>query len=330
MPILILCLLAVSQALHFADYNDEVFKSASKPVIGMLTLPNDIDFADQPNVKAFIRTPYVHYFESAGMRVVPILHTLDEEELDEILGKINGIVFTGGSTKLNSWGEDGEIIYSQYVKTADYLLKSTIRKNDNGEYFPLMGICLGMEVLTMVTSKSCTLTYTDAWNHTINALFTEKAPYSKLFKNVNPMILYYLNKYNITAQNHHWGISIETYKKKEKLNTFWDILGLSYDRGMVPYLSFIEAKNYPIYAYMFHPEKTPYKWEEAEVDHSIIAIEASQYFSYFFSLEIRKNNNSFEDYEDYIEHSIYTLTDPFLGPEDEQNFIFKRVDDHEC
>lgn len=261
---LLICFLVSVFSFDFVDYSDPMCLKEYRPVIGMVAIPNDEDFQERPNTRAFLRSTYVRFFESAGMRVVPILYNSSFEEIDDILKKVNGmrhlgVVFTGGSTKLSTYVPGG-MIYSQFMTAIDYIVDKTIEKNKSGQYFPLMGICLGLEVLSIAISDSCVLTATDAWNYTANVYWTEKVPTSKLFKNANPKTLYFLNQYNMTNQNHNWGVTPETFKSKSylddpKLNSFFEVLGYSIDMSGKPYIAFMESKRYPIYAFMFHPEK---------------------------------------------------------------------------
>jgi gamma-glutamyl hydrolase len=57
---------------------------------------------------------------------------------------INGILFPGGATSLDD---------NPFYQTAEKLFKMVIKANDNGDYFPLYGACLGFQLLTVIVSQ---------------------------------------------------------------------------------------------------------------------------------------------------------------------------------
>lgn len=55
------------------------------------------------------------------------------------MSKINGLLFTGGSTGFTSTPE--------IKKSGEYMFKKILEMNDKGIHFPVFGICLGFEFL---------------------------------------------------------------------------------------------------------------------------------------------------------------------------------------
>lgn len=98
----------------YAKYNsrldfDEPFQQ-SKPVIGILTMdaamfgaaaraqgPAGKNVFDHDH---FIWEGSVNTVHYAGSWAVPIRYDLDDEDLDELLASINGVLFTGGAMPL--------------------------------------------------------------------------------------------------------------------------------------------------------------------------------------------------------------------------------------
>jgi hypothetical protein len=68
------------------------FSRATNPVIGILTQEDPI----------YLAASYVKYLESAGARVVPILHTQPINQLTALFGKINGFLIPGGGVDIAS------------------------------------------------------------------------------------------------------------------------------------------------------------------------------------------------------------------------------------
>jgi hypothetical protein len=66
-------------------------------------------------------------------------------------------------------------------------------------------------------------------------------------------------------------------------------------------LSIVEAKDYPIYSTMFHPEKLAYEWHPSlDIPHDKKQIEFAYEYVYLFAEEARKNPNVCEEAELFI------------------------------
>ena len=109
-------------------------------VIGIIDQP--VINEDGCNLSAlgdkYLPASYVKLVESTGARVVPIPFDAPLEKLEELFNSVNGIIFPGGDADFTP----GTLFYNN----AQYLFNLTIAANDAGDYFPLIGICQGMEV----------------------------------------------------------------------------------------------------------------------------------------------------------------------------------------
>ena len=63
--------------------------------------------------------------------------------LHSLLLFFDSLLFPGGSANLST---------SQYAKIGSLLYKMAIESNDKGDFFPIFGICLGYELLTVLQS----------------------------------------------------------------------------------------------------------------------------------------------------------------------------------
>jgi gamma-glutamyl-gamma-aminobutyrate hydrolase PuuD len=68
------------------------------PVIGIYT---QIDEYDEPSTKemlsTYVSTAYVKYIEMSGAQVVPIFAFSNSSDIEVVLRKVNGVLFTGGA-----------------------------------------------------------------------------------------------------------------------------------------------------------------------------------------------------------------------------------------
>ena len=63
--------------------------------------------------------------------MVPLIPSMTDSTLDEVLPKLNGVFWPGG---------DGD-----YEAIARKILKKVMDLNDKGTYIPLWGTCMGFE-----------------------------------------------------------------------------------------------------------------------------------------------------------------------------------------
>lgn len=81
---------------------------------------------------------YVDYAKVAGAQVIPLIVNEPQEVLDVKLSKINGVMFPGGN--------------GDYVEYGRHIYEKAIEFNDSGRFFPLFGICLGFQNMSIWAS----------------------------------------------------------------------------------------------------------------------------------------------------------------------------------
>ena len=131
--------------------------STQAPLIGVLTQPHLPD--DSRNEgdseeghgrhherEQTISGPLVSWINSAGGRVVPIPYNAPWEEIKNIFEKIHGLVLPGGSGRL----EPGH----PFFDTAEVLMNMAIKRNKEGDVFPVFGICLGFETMHIILANT--------------------------------------------------------------------------------------------------------------------------------------------------------------------------------
>ena len=105
---------------------------ANAPVIGVLSQPFTWPGSTQ---EEFISLTNVRYLELAGAKVIPISYTMATSDLLTLLGKINGVLFTGGGIDLVN---TSTLEYHPYTVTSDTIFQYSINQTDKGDYFPIM------------------------------------------------------------------------------------------------------------------------------------------------------------------------------------------------
>ena len=70
--------------------------------------------------------------------MVPIKDTISDSELTSLLNTLNAVIFPGGSLSL---------LTSNYSKIATKVYSYAIDANEKGDYFSILGLCWGVQML---------------------------------------------------------------------------------------------------------------------------------------------------------------------------------------
>jgi len=283
------------------------------PIIGILTQP----YAGSSSA-CYIAASYVKFIESAGARVVPIFHDSPQSELLRIFNSVNGILFPGGGSDLQN---------TPLYNAASYLYSLAIKANDNNDYFPMEGHCMGFEALSMITSQNISiLQRVELENVSVALKFTNGSEKSKLFLDAPKEILKILSTESVTLNNHHYGIPPEVFAGNQYLSNFYNVLSYNTDINGITFVSTMEGIDYPVFALQWHAEKPLFEWNTWEdINHSSNSVKAMQYIADHFVAEARKNNHSFASHADEMAALIYNYPVTYSGLKDGdfvQTYIF--------
>jgi len=305
------CFAFVSLSASISAVND-------RPIIGIVTEEVNTTFA--PNGTSYMMASYVKFLESSGARVVPIMIRKPKEYYEDLLSKINGVLFPGGGVNLqgNGYGRTGKIIFDIAVKM-----------NDKGDFFPLWGTCLGFELLNFLAAKKNWMKACAAEDLPANINFQKGFENSRIFKDLDSSLKNIMQNQNITINYHQWCLTPANYTSS-KLDNYFKVLATNKDFNGVTFISVVEAFKYPFYGVAFHPEKVLFEWVLSKthhnIPHSLEAVQVSQYFSRFFVNEARKSTHHFPSKEAENAVLIYNYNPVFTGKKKDyasvQNYYF--------
>eukprot|EP00347_Sterkiella_histriomuscorum_P009680 403340286 len=315
---MMLQLVTVGLALTSALANPQIYESAAskkflsqsfempkylrqpvnnRPLIGVLTQPlSDSQMSDPAydGKTSYIMASYINYIESGGARTVPLIYDGDLDTELAKLDKLNGVLYCGGS---------GAGDYDYFGKKVFEKVK---QMNDDGQYMPIWGTCLGFEDLAMYTSddSDTVLERFAADDESYSVKFLVDPKTTKMFQILGSDANVFEN-YNITYNHHSWGVGPDRFKTDKGLSSIFYPTSISYDNNGVPFVSSMESKKYPFFGTQFHPEKAQFIfYPKTNIDHSTISIFYNRYFSDFFVNQCKLNDNHFDSFEE--EQSLIT------------------------
>ncbi|CDW76180.1 gamma-glutamyl hydrolase [Stylonychia lemnae] len=193
-----------------------------------------------PEEQYILETNQLFIEDSGGVSAVPIHYDITDRDLQQLLEKVNGVHFTGGGLNLID-KETGE--KHVYYKTASKY--GIIRQNKK----------IGLELifLSLAFAKDLNCLHLEQREK----CYFQRQRTSANVKDVQRfdlLVLKQMQTQDISFHLHQWGILYDDYLANEDLHQFFKVNAIDYDVNDRKYLTQIEARKYPIYAIMFHPE----------------------------------------------------------------------------
>ncbi len=114
------------------------------------------------------------FMRLGGLYPVFIPYNVTDQDLYQLLDQINGVYFTGGD--LDLYDETTGKLHP-YTITSQKILDYAIQHNDQGDYFPIMGTCQGLELLhILVANDTKALGWSTLINEHVNTMFLDNDP----------------------------------------------------------------------------------------------------------------------------------------------------------
>lgn len=195
---------------------------------------------------------------------------------------VNGVLFTGG------WAKEG-----LYFETAKKIFKTALERNDVGDHFPVFGICLGFEIISMIVSEDHDILESFSGEDQASTLqFTDIVDIREsVFERFPPELLRKMSTECLAMQNHMYGISPKKLQENDALSRFFKILTTTPDGDGQIYISTAQGLNYPVTGFQWHPEKNAFEWASSKIPHSEDAIQVTQHVANYFIREARKSSS---------------------------------------
>lgn len=284
--IIILILLYSSQSIN--NFNNDTIK----PVIGIYG-NSDPENGDKNVDGTYYPISYIYWLESAGAQVMAIHYWYPFDVIDEILYKINGILFLGGSRNIHQ-----DYIHKEglWEIKAKYIMQLCLKYK-----IPFWGTCQGFQLMGILLSNNFTLLRKNFDDNDVlhNLEITNNTKTSNMYKLFTEKDFNILQNNNSTIYNHNFGFYPNEYHNEKVLNEITIVTSISEDKNGLKFINSFEGKNESLkfYAVQYHPEKNPYKRKTYELEQNIESLKVSQKLVLNFIQEIKQNKNRFESNE---------------------------------
>lgn len=280
-------LFSLSVAIDFLPPQD--------PVIGILSTP----LSTSVDYKSVIKVHYPEFVQDAGAKAIPILWDIDEERFLILLESVNGVLLQSDGALLWEENKDtGVRVYSAYQKRINQLVNFVIEKKKQGVHFPLWVVCQGFEAVTISLTEDLFVLDTYVHAKKFTALhFTDDAYHSTMFQHFFKESFDSLQNYPALEYWSEYGVNISAPVLYPVLDpSRWVVTGTSKDINGKDFLSAMESKEYPIFMYMFSPEKILYQARHDPASkHLSSVVLAVKLMAKSFITEAKKNENRFEE-----------------------------------
>ncbi|GMI47732.1 hypothetical protein TrCOL_g6597 [Triparma columacea] len=262
-------------------------------------------WSSSDSLPSYFDASYVNWLSQAGARVVPIPFDLPLADLEDLFPKLNGVLFTGGPAQPET---DKEYFNTA---TALYNLVST-----SETHVPLWGTCLGFETISSIvgSGENNVLSEFDAEKLSLPLTFTPEADVSQVYSaaNMPPPIREIFSSQNVTTHWHMYGVSSSAFASN-LAPAGLVATSTNFDREGKEFVSSLEHSSLPIFATQWHPEANQFDSTDKKGDstpsRSSDAVLAMQHLANFFVGEARKNDNKFDDEDDFSIH-VLNATSP--------------------
>ncbi len=226
-------------------------------IIGIISVPlenenNKIDMKHCDNM-SYLSNNHIQWLNRKGIQILIIPYNIDNHEY--IFRRINALYFPSNAVS--------DFNPKEYYECCNKFIKLAIKSNKDGVYFPIYGICYGMEQMLVIADKNNDFTILEEFN-SYNKYFQKLVltndgnKHSKLINYIRNKDNKFLNKMqnnDLLLHEHKMGISLERFNKSNNLKSFYWIVSINKDRDNKDFVSIIESKKYPFYGFQWHPEQ---------------------------------------------------------------------------
>jgi gamma-glutamyl hydrolase len=232
-----------------------------QPLVGIIAQNGTSSISTQyPNptmTYTYVAGSYADWVGLTGAIPVLLPFDLPRSTLDFILQYLDMFLIPGGATPM---GQPGG--FSPFQQTVTYVIDYAKKRNDDGIYFPVYGICNGFESMSVYWAQNLNILscgFNDLMrDHPIVKNETNFQT-SSFWTSLNQNNLNYVFDNGFVFYDHNCGISPKSYFANQNLTENTKLLATSFTDAGVEFVTMLEDKKYPFYATQWHPEKNMFE-----------------------------------------------------------------------
>jgi gamma-glutamyl hydrolase len=245
---------------------------------------------------ACLRSTYVQWLQSAGIRVVAMDPTWPLEQKTALMDKVNGLLFPGGSV-------DSMSTYSDFWKSTCEVYDYGLGLNRKGTQFLIWGTCQGFQMISACAAKNLSVvqigysTGTDPSMLPIN--LTTTAATSRFLGSAPSQVANWLTKAASTLNYHADAIVPLEYAPGTPLGDSFIVTSTNVDLAGREFVSTIEGRNnYNVFGVQWHPEWPAFDWSNEIITKTDASIGVSRWVVEFVRSRLKLNNHTWQSAED--------------------------------
>lgn len=254
-----------------------------------------------------VENTFLRWLQAGGVDLIAVHTYTPTATIDELLQKVNGIVFMGDPSALNT--------ESAYYKASKYIIDKVKEIYDSSEgktKIPILSVGNDLTLLTAIMTNKFDYIQNNKIIIENSLVFQEvtKVRTYDLFKELDPEDVVNISTSPICANKLEYLITKENFVNTKELTDQFDLLATARSRE-IEYVAVIQDKKYPFYGISFHPEKIVFEqYYQYFVPDSFEAIKAARLIGNSFTFLARTINDRSMTLED---KEKYDFIDPY-GP----------------
>ena len=255
-------------------------------------------------IESRVENNFVRWLQCSGADLVVVHPWSTKEEIDDLLSKVNGVLFQGNPSDIN--------IESSYYKKISYIYKKTIEINDSGIKLPIISFGDDVALLSSIISEdniSIVTKLKRAIKQPSNINLFSSVDKTIILKEFEQKDMNSLEEGNILPNNLNRYISVKTFISDFHLGQNFNVIGSSKSEDGKEYVAIAEGKKYPIIMVSFHPEYIVFEQNsKLIVPETLQAIYTSRFIGNGFVFYGRRNVPNIFTVE---EKEKYCYIDPY-------------------
>lgn len=274
----------------------------------------------------YVAKSYIDWIGQTGAISVIVPFDLPQQKLDLLIDNVQGFLIPGGAAVLF----DKNNKPTPFQQVVGYILERAKAKNDNGQYYPVMGTCMGFQSMITALMGQDNSAMTSGFNDTNlphGANKTADFANSKFWPTIDSGLLDRVLEVGYLFFDHDDGFFPKTLLSKPSFTNEMMLTMTTDTESGVEFASAIEHRKYPFFANQFHPEKTLFeRITEFEIPRNSDALRLMSDIAFEFVAKVKALSQPIGQVNALVRPFMNIYMEPVRGNQAdfEQFYIFPR------